>query len=178
MIRQLEIPWQSRALVLLDHRSSAFGSTEGFEHAVSGAASAVRHLHRGGFSPDLWTLDPVAHPRTQDRYRASMERLATVQPEPAADLHKAVVRLQKRALAGGALVLVTGTPDEQDLAAFRALARDFTRTLVLAVGDPDTEAVALLRRAGAVIVVVDRDTSSAPAWRDAMERTWSTVTPG
>ena len=34
MIRQLEMPWQSRALVVLNPRASSYPSTESFEHAV------------------------------------------------------------------------------------------------------------------------------------------------
>ncbi|HZD24045.1 MAG TPA: DUF58 domain-containing protein, partial [Acidimicrobiia bacterium] len=58
MIRQLETPWQSRALVLLDVRPSVYESAEAFETAVSGAASVVTHLVRSGFDADLWAGDP------------------------------------------------------------------------------------------------------------------------
>ena len=54
MIRQLEMPWQSRALVLLDPRQSAYPDSEAFEHAVRGVASAFRHLFRNGYTPTLW----------------------------------------------------------------------------------------------------------------------------
>ena len=164
--------------MLLDHRTAAYSSLEAFEHGVRGAASVVRHLHRGGFGPDLWTLDATVHSRTADKYRASMERLATVDVDSTVDLRRVVARLQKQALAGGALVLVTGSPDEQDLVAFRSLSRDFTRTIVLAADDGGSGDVELMRNAGAITVVVEPGAPWAPAWRDAMERTWSTATPG
>ncbi len=177
MIRQLEIPWQSRALVLLDHRADRYQSAEAVEHAVRGAASVVRHLHRGGFSPDMWTLEP-ARPRSQDRYRAAMERLATVQIVRDIDFFATVVRLRKRSAGGGALVMVTGAPDDQDMAAFRTLSRDFTRTVVLSVASADSLQLAQIRKVGAVTVTVGEDDAWAPAWRNAMEMTWSTAFPG
>jgi len=57
MIRQLEVPWQARALVLLDQRAERYPFPEAFEHAVRGAASVVTHLYQGGFSPELWAAE-------------------------------------------------------------------------------------------------------------------------
>jgi uncharacterized protein (DUF58 family) len=54
MIRQLEMPWQSRALVVLNPRVTSYPSAETFEHAVRAAASATRHLFRSAYSPTLW----------------------------------------------------------------------------------------------------------------------------
>ncbi len=177
LIRQLEVPWQSRALVVLDHRARAFRNPEAFEHAVRGAASALRHLYRAGFSPALWTLDGAAPARSRDMYGAAMEKLATVALVSDVDLHSMVVRMRRRAAGGGALVMVTGTPDEDDLAAFRSLTRDFNRTVVLAV-DETAEDAAQFHRAGAVTVIAAPGTPWAPVWREAMELTWSTVTAG
>lgn len=178
MIKQLEIPWQSRALVLFDHRTRAYRNGESFEQAVRGAASAVRHLFRGGFYPDLWTLESAPTARGRDRYRSAMERLATIQPVGDVDLQRTVARMRKRGAGGGALVLVTGNPDEADLGAFRMLSRDFARSLVLAVGDPDPAVVAGFQRGGAVTVLIGPAERWAPAWEEAMERSWSTVTAG
>ena len=177
MIKQLEIPWQSRALVLLDHRSDQYETSAAFEHSVRGAASVVRHLYQGGFSPELWTLEPTP-PSTLDRYRAAMERLATVQALPGLDLYAIVTRLRKRASGGGALVMVTGEVDEQDLAAFRTLSRDFSRTVVLSVGRADSHHLISFRRVGAVTVSVGPDDPWAPAWSEALEMSWSTALPG
>jgi uncharacterized protein (DUF58 family) len=58
MIRQLETPWQSRALVLLDVRAPSYESQEAFERAVSGAATVVTHLVGSGFDADLWAGGP------------------------------------------------------------------------------------------------------------------------
>ncbi len=178
MIKQLEIPWQSRALLLFDHRARVYRNGEAFEQAVRGAASAIRHLFRGGFYPDMWTLEAVPTARGRDRYRAAMEQLATIQTVRDVDLHRTVSRMRKRGAGGGALVLVTGNPDEADLAAFRTLSRDFARSLVLAVGSPEPAIIAGFQRGGAVTVVISPNQRWSPAWDEAMERSWSTVTAG
>ncbi|HEY7821288.1 MAG TPA: DUF58 domain-containing protein, partial [Acidimicrobiia bacterium] len=74
MIRQLETPWQSRALVMLDVRTQVYESDEAFETAVSGAASVVTHLVKSGFDADLWAGESSAIDASQ--YSAAMERLA------------------------------------------------------------------------------------------------------
>ncbi len=79
MIRQLETPWQSRALVLLDVRDGSYESRDAFEKAVSGAATIVTHLVGSGFDADLWAGD--ADPIDASRYGSAMERLALVQPD-------------------------------------------------------------------------------------------------
>ena len=93
MIKQLEVPWQARALVLLDQRAERYPTPEAFEHAVRGAASVVTHLYRGGFSPELWTGERAPGLRSDSRFTQAMEVLASVQPLPALDLRQTVTRL-------------------------------------------------------------------------------------
>ncbi len=89
------------------------------------------------------------------------------------------------------MVLVTGPPDDADLGAFRVLSRDFYRTVVMSVvvsresnygesmGLPSyNEATLQFARTGAATVVTDPGGTWAPAWREAMERAWSTATAG
>jgi uncharacterized protein (DUF58 family) len=175
MIRQLEVPWQSRALIVLDTRDQMYPDDPSFEHAVSGAASVIRHLHQGGYGPQLWTGDTDA--RAYSGYVSCMNRLATVRPTTI-DLRKGVTRLHSAGAGGGALVLVTGTADDAVLSAFRYLAKSFGRTLVLAVGEGDGSTLAMLQRGGAVTVSVQAGESWAAAWADATERTWRTATAG
>ena len=75
---------------------------------------------------------------------------------------------------------MTGTPDHGVMAAYRVLAKDFTRTVVMAAGGPPPDAVALFQQAGAVTVVgpAAAQGSWAPAWRTAMELSWSTASVG
>lgn len=104
--------------------------------------------------------------------------LATVTVSPHLDLRSTVNRLRRQGVGGGALIMVTGPPEEGILAAYRVLAQDFTRTVVMAVGDRTLEDPGTFQRAGAVTVMVRPDSSWAPAWRTAMELSWSTASAG
>lgn len=178
MIKQLEIPWQARALVLLDTRADRFPIEDAFEQAVRGAASAVTHLYQGGFSPELWTAERAPGLRSGSRYQQAMDMLATVSVAQHLDLRSTVSRLRRQGVGGGALIVVTGIPDEGVLAAYRVLAKDFSRTVVMAVGDRSIDSVGTFQRAGAVTVMVGPDATWAPAWRTAMELSWSTASVG
>jgi uncharacterized protein (DUF58 family) len=177
MIKQLDNPWQPRALVLLDPRSDRYPAPDDFEHAVRGAASVIAHLHKGGFEPDLWTSDSAPNRRTDSRFRHAMEVLATVRPTRLLDLRAAVSRLRRRGVGGGALVFVTGIPDDDATAACRTLARDFSRTVIMAAagGAPP---VTVFDRSDAVMVSAPAGTPWAPAWRAAMERSWPIASAG
>jgi uncharacterized protein (DUF58 family) len=178
MIKQLEVPWQARALVLLDQRAERYTTTEAFEHAVRGAASVVTHLYRGGFSPELWTAERAPGLRSDSRYTQAMEMLAAVQPAQNLDLRRTVTRLRRSGVGGGALVVVTGVPDEGVLGAFRVLAQDFARTVVLTVAERPGDALIAFQRAGAVTVSAGPGSPWSPVWRTAMELSWSTATLG
>ena len=179
MIKQLEMPWQSRALVLLDVRATSYPTPEAFEHAVRGAASVIRHLFRQGFSPTLWTGRgrgiTVATTRAYDQ---GMEALATVQRDPDMDFAVMIRRLRREGMAGGALVMVTGVLDSGGVSVFETLGRDYYKTIVMTVSERENEALHQVERAGALGVVSGPAAKWAPAWRDAMERTWSTATAG
>jgi hypothetical protein len=73
---------------------------------------------------------------------------------------------------------VTGVPDDGVVAAYRVLAKDFTRTIIMAVGDRSLSDVGMFHRAGAVVVMVGPEVRWAPAWRTAMEMSWSTASAG
>lgn len=177
MIRQLEMPWQSRALVVLDTDAASYPTPDTFEQAVRGAASALHHLFASGFSPTLWTGRTESTTVTSvDTYRLAMEELAIVMPSKGADLRNALARLRQRGLAGGALFVVTGTAGDSHLALYRTLGRDYTRTLVMAVADDQNEAILRFRQAGVVTILAPRGMRWATAWQEAMERTWSTAT--
>ncbi|MEX0826614.1 MAG: DUF58 domain-containing protein [Acidimicrobiia bacterium] len=174
MIKQLEVPWQNRALVLLDTRSHRYPIPEAFEQAVRGAASAFVHLHRAGFSPELWS-GVRTRSRSLNRYAEAMETLATIHAGDRLDLRNTVSRLLRHGGGGGALVLVTGTPDEGLRGAHRLLAGQFSQTIVMAVtDDPDTASSRLLGM-NAVTVTIGTQGRWAPSWRAAMEVTWATA---
>ncbi len=179
MIRQLETPWQSRALVLLDPRAGAYPTADTFEHAVRATASAARHLYRSGFYPIVWTgTGNETAVASSDAYRIVMEGLATIEPVPDLDLGSFVQRLRRRGLSGGALVFVTGQPDQPTVPALHLLARDFSRTVVMAATQHDNDATLQMRNTGAILVLAGPRSAWAAAWRDAMEHAWSTATAG
>lgn len=170
MIRQMETPWQSRALVLLDVRDTVYESASAFETAVSGAASVINHLVRAGFDADLWAGE--ANAVDAARYTTAMERLALVQPDPAIDVRAVATRIRHSG-GGGALVLVTGVPDREMLAVQRLLAHDYRNTILMSVTSTIPQTVIGFHRAGAVTVVVDPGAKWAPTWMKTMRSTWA-----
>lgn len=178
IIKQLEVPWQARALILLDVRAERYPAAGSFEQAVRGAASVLTHLHRSGFTPDLWIADRAPTPKGGDRYQHAMDALAIVAPVPALDHRRTLTRLRRKGAGGGVLVLVTGEPDDGALAMHQALSHDFARSIVMIVADRAGDAGEPLRRAGAATVLSRPGGAWAPAWRIAMETSWSTASAG
>ena len=179
MIRQLEMPWQSRALVLLDPRRDAYPDRDTFEHAVQGVASALRHLFRNGYTPTLWTgIGSGTMVGGSDTYGIAMEELAAVQPSSAVDLGSSLARMRRSGMAGGVLVLVTGVPDDPVLAVFRTLGNDFYRTIVMSASLGGVAALDQFARAGATTISSVVPQRWATAWKQGMERSWSTATAG
>jgi len=174
MIRQLETPWQSRALVLLDTRSGRYSDTTSFEKAVSGTASVVAHLVRSGFDTDMWAGTTAVATHDNNPFSIAMEALALVTPDERLDLRSAVGKLQ-RSGNGGTLVLVTGHPDAELFAAQQMLAQEYRSTILLSVEDAPSEATLLLERSGAVVVSIKADEAWAPAWLSTNRRSWSTA---
>ncbi len=169
MIRQLETPWQSRALVMLDVRSAVYESSEAFETAVSGAASVVTHLVQSGFDADLWAGDP--HAIDASRYAAAMERLALVTTSDAIDLESAATRIRQRG-GGGALVMVTGTADRTLISVHQLLARDYPTSLLLGVASTTPQTLAGFHRLGVTTMTVEPGESWAESWMTAIGETW------
>lgn len=179
MIKQLEMPWQSRALVVLDPRVEPHVSAESFEQSVRGAASVLNHLFRAGYTPTIWAGHGngtvVAN---ADAYRGAMEELAVIRPVRSLDLRHLISRLRRSGMAGGVLVMVTGKPDNADLTSFRLLSQDFYRTVVLSVSDGDDDTIMGFARLGAFVVRTTPDGTWTGPWRNAMEHGWSTATAG
>ena len=172
MIRQLETPWQSRALVMLDVRSEVYESDSAFETAVSGAASVVTHLVKSGFDADLWAGDPKAIDATQ--YGAAMERLALVEPQTAIDLESAATRIRHRG-GGGALVMVTGTADRHLISVQQLLARDYPTSVLLGVSSTTPQTLAGFHRLGVATVTVPPGGSWAERWLNSIGEAWDAL---
>ena len=179
MIKQLEMPWQSRAFIVLDPRVEPHDSSESFEQAVRGAASTLRHLYRSGYTPTLWAGNGNGTVvGNTDAYRKAMEELATISPARSVDLRHLIGRLRRSGMAGGVLVMVTGKADDDDLASFQLLSQDFYRTVVLSVSRGDDETILGFARLGALVVRTTPEGTWTESWRNAMEHGWSTATAG
>lgn len=175
MIKQMETPWQSRALVLFDLRKRAYESSDHFEKAVRGAASVVRHLARSGFDADLWAGG--AQTLGVDSYSTVMERLAMVDVEEDLDL-RAVASRMRQTGRGGALVLVTGIADHELLEVHRLLSRDYRSTIVMSATDTSPTTLLSLQRAGALTLAVRPNDSWATAWATLTNRQWLGTSAG
>lgn len=175
MIRQMETPWQARALVLLDVRAAAYESTDAFERAVSGAASVVTHLVGSGFDADLWAGD--AEPIDATRYTAAMERLALVQADPFIEMEAVASRIRQKG-GGGALVMVTGVADRSLLAVQRLLSADYPSTVLMSVSSSTPQTLASFHRLGVATVAIAPTETWAQAWLNTMRATWATVSAG
>ncbi|HET7846759.1 MAG TPA: DUF58 domain-containing protein [Acidimicrobiia bacterium] len=175
MIRQLETPWQSRALVLLDVRDASYESQDAFEKAVSGAATIVTHLVGSGFDADLWAGD--AEPIDAARYGSTMERLALVQPDAGIDIEAVASRIRQKG-GGGALVIITGTADRALLSVQQLLARDYPTTVLMSVSSSTSQTLVGFHRFGVATVSIEPDQPWAPAWVNTMRTAWTTASAG
>jgi uncharacterized protein (DUF58 family) len=175
MIRQLETPWQSRALVLLDVRTSSYESQDAFEKAVSGAATTVTHLVGAGFDADLWAGD--AEPIDASRYASAMERLALVQPDPAIDIEAVASRIRQKG-GGGALVIVTGIADRSLLSVQQLLVREYPTTVLMTASASTSQTLVGFHRMGVTTVSVEPDQPWAPTWMSAMRSSWTIASVG
>ena len=172
MIRQLETPWQSRALILLDVRPSVYESADAFETAVSGAASVVTHLVGAGFDADLWAGD--AETIDASRYGSAMERLAMVEPNSEIDIAAAAGRMRNKA-GGGALVIVTGTADRDLLSVHRLLSTEFRATMLMGVASTTSQTLAGFHRLGVSTITVAPGEGWSDAWLSTMRSAWAKV---
>jgi len=163
MVRQDEMPWQGRATVLLDVRSSSH-SEASFEQAVSAAASIVVACQRSRFLLRLLTSDgrDTGVAAGQAHVETILERLATVQPSRSARLQGVVTSL-RRGGQGGALVALLGARAASgDIDALARAGRRFGHTTVVLLGaGRDT-------RSGTNTVVVHEGERFADAWNAAM----------
>ncbi len=175
MIRQLETPWQARALVLLDVRASAYESGWAFERAVSGAATVVTHLIGSGFDADLWAGD--TEPIDATRYGSAMERLALVTPDPSIDIEAVASRIQQKG-GGGALIMITGVADRPLLHVQQLLSHDYPTTVLMSATEATAQMLVGFQRLGVVTVSMDEDGAWSPAWMQAMRSTWTNASVG
>ncbi len=173
MIRQLETPWQSRALVILDVRPGSYGDDTAFESAVSGAASVIRHLVRSGYGTNLWAGAGVID---ATQYDPPMEALAAVQMIDY-DIVSLGTRLRSTE-SGGVLILVSGRPDRELMALQRLLGTKHPTTVLMSVSETSSTTGHAFERAGVASVRIRPGDSWGPAWAQAMRRSWQLASVG
>jgi len=178
MIRQLEIPWQARSLVVLDVRAEAYSNPASFEAAVSGAASVIRHLIDHSFETQVWMGGPtVSVGPANSGYAVAMERLAEVGTQRGLELAAAASRLRYQG-GGGMLVMATGTPDASLLGLARVLSPEYPTAALLVAETGSSASVQDFQRAGVLTVTIDGTGSWAPSWNRAMRTSWHAVSAG
>jgi uncharacterized protein (DUF58 family) len=139
MVRREEQPWQSRATLFLDNRSSAHrghGIASSLEAAVAAAASIAVHLSHRGFAVRLVTAtgeDPSSawHVRNADLNTGPLlEALAVVQAVPQGRLDTGWLTEGSH---GGLTVGVFGKVDLMDLPVLRRMQHQAGSALAVAV---------------------------------------------
>lgn len=170
MLRQDEMPWESRATVVLDTRPATHQG-ESFERAVEVAASLVTAMCRGRRHLRFLTTGGIEiRSAGRERYPAIMEYLAEVGPE-ATDHFDVVVDGLRRSGAGGPLAAVVANVSRGDLSALGML-RPRTGFVALATirpssyGGVDVGPPASVP--GAVVVPVTADRPFREAWNQAV----------
>ncbi len=177
MIRQLETPWQSRALVLFDIRAERYESEVTFEKAVRGAASVTSHLFQSRFEADVLIGSQLIKGSDPNPYGRAMELLAGVDRQRNLDVRAVAMRLQRTG-RGGALIVLTGVPDEELLAAQQVLSKDFLSTIVMTVTETESTNTLQFQRSGAITIDIRPEESWTAAWLTALSTTWSTASAG
>ena len=181
MVRREEQPWQSRATVVVDNRSSAHrgqGAASSLEAAVSTAASVATHLAHRGYQVRLVTADPgehaVWHDRDADRNTAPLlESLAVLQPSSATRLDAGWLTEQAH---GGVVVAVLGAVGEADAPVLRRMQSHTAVPLAIALdvdawaGRPTGSAAPLLAARGWRAVSLGPQDRLDAAWQDLGSR--------
>lgn len=164
MVRQDEMPWESRATVVLDTRPSTHTPAT-FERAVAAAASVIVACSRQHFLLRLVTTAgyDTGFGAGAAHVDGAMEHLATVSPTAVGDLATAVALL-RRSATGGAVTTLLGAQAAGDGEQLHRLGRTTGNLTVLrfpagraAGGDGSGDAV-----------VVDGSVPFAEVWNRVM----------
>ncbi|TDD69618.1 DUF58 domain-containing protein [Jiangella aurantiaca] len=189
MVRREEQPWQSRATILLDTRTSGHtgeGIDSSLEWSVTAAASIGVHLAERGYAVRLATdhgsavstnwHDPASGPG--DAKVSLLDALAVVQPQRDASVGRWPDLLSGAEAATGLLVGVFGRLSEQEARVVAGLRQGSTAALAVvldvmswtSLGENSREQVRLtaaaqvLRSAGWNVIVAKRGEHLASLW--------------
>lgn len=171
MLRQDEMPWESRSTILLDTRPSTH-SGESFERAVEIAASLATAMCRGRRQVRFMTSGGVdIRSSGTDRYAQIMEYLAGASPETYVRWDHVIDRLRRS--GDGPLAVIVANAGGNDLGALGALRSRLGLVLLCVIrpsayGEADVGAVPA--PPGALVVPI----SSASPFRTAWNATVAT----
>ncbi len=170
LIRQMETPWQQRALILLDLRRDAYQNAPCFEHAVRATASLVVHFANAGYDSLVWAggVDPV--PTTHNV--TVMEQLAMAKARDRLDLRLVASRFRQKG-GGGALVVVTGTPDPEVADVIRLLGQDYGISIALCATETASPVLAAMHRSGVPTIERRPGEPWADGWTQALGSQWA-----
>ncbi len=168
VVRQLELPWQGRATVLLDVRAPVH-TADTLEMAVSAAASVLTASWAGDGLVRLATTDGTdsGFAAGHAHVEAVMEHLAVVAPGRADGLEAVVGGLHRAGTGGGLTVVTTARARAGDLDLIAGLRSRFAALAIVVVDDPAARrppAAPTTRSPGVTVLRVSSDTGLAPAW--------------
>lgn len=183
MIRQDEMPWQSRTTILLDVRRDLH-TRDAFELAVSAAASIHDACRRHGSLTRLVTTAGVDSGFSSGHAHdaAILEHLAAVTPSRDDRFAAVVTSLRGSAHGGAIAVVTTGETPAADLEAIGGLRSRYGAVVIVVIersahsgGAPDGRAPAAAVRGAAVrgaarFIRVDGTADFATAWHAAFGR--------
>ncbi len=165
VVRQLELPWQGRATVLLDVRTTAHTDTT-LEAAVSAAASILAAAWGEGALVRLTTTDGTdsGFAAGHTHFDAVMEHLAVVGPGRADGLDAVVGGLHRAGNGGSLTVITTAAAHDSDLDLMAGLHGRFATPTIVVVDGAAGPAAPARQPMGTTIVRVRAGTTLAPAW--------------
>lgn len=171
MIREHDVPWQTRATLVLDDREAQH-SAAGFERAVEAVASVATALHQQRAIVRLVTTGGVdtGFGSGHDHYEAIMERLAVAERWPTDRFDDVAARLHRHGGTGALIAFLgpgrTHADATGDLMKLATLGRRFGFVAAVRFGGTSAE-VATPAPTVVTIDVPDRDHFAA-AWNEAM----------
>jgi uncharacterized protein (DUF58 family) len=171
MIKQLEMPWQGRATVLLDNRRGPHTAAS-FELAVSAAASIVTACWGRGSLVRLVSTGGLdsGFAAGQRHIESIMEKLATIELTADDRLDAVLAGLRGAGNAGALAAIVTASVPPTELETIARLQRRFG-SLTVVVFEPSSYGGAAVRAmrpaataSGEVVVRVTGDAPFGDAW--------------
>lgn len=174
MIREHDIPWQTRATLLVDDRRSLH-SEASFEPVVEAAASVATALHDEQSMMRLVSTggDETRFGAGHDHYVSLMERLAVMSLAGDDRFERVVARLHRQR-GSGALIAFTGSVGDDDLATLGTLRRRFDFVAVVRLGAPRA---AGSTTPGVTVIDVPERSSFSAAWHAGLVRRFGAGRP-